>query len=208
MTENKGLAIEEMLRGFIIPFLKKQMNNSKEITATLASYDITKLDARYIKNYANKETNRQLKEMILNGEPIDQDQQALMTASNAQSAQTALQEQGGQRFFAPSELSDKTWKEVLKDLEWDVECDITNENLDKDALTTLNTMLLTLAKNPGIRQDPKIQLLWNKMLELTGAVSTIELNSVPQAPPVQPATQIAPIGGSTNQLIQPLQNAT
>lgn len=185
MTENKGLAIEEILREFVIPFIKKKMDTTKEVAATLASYDITKIDASYVKNWSIQQTNKHVKDAMLSGQPVMPDQQAQLTTQYADMAQQALQSQGGQRFFSPSEAGDKTWKELFKDLEWDVEVDVTNENLDTNALTTMNTMMLMLGKNPGMLNDPRVQLLWNKVLELTGAVSTIELSSVP-TPQVQP----------------------
>jgi hypothetical protein len=200
MTENKGLALEEILRTFVIPYVKKQMNHSKEIAATLASYDVTKIDSTYIKNYSVQQSNKHILGSVLN-RPLDQtlkdpmmtpDQQAQLTSQYAGQAQQALQSQGGQRFFAPSEVDDTTWKELFKDLEWDLEVDVTNENLDKDALTTLNTMMITLGKNPNLLSDPRIQLLWNKMLEMTGAASTIEMGSLqaPQQQPQQPQQQM------------------
>lgn len=192
MTENKGLAIEQMLREYVIPFLKKKMNHSKEISTTLKAHDITKIDSKYINNYSVQQTNKALKESILNGQPVSTDQQAQMTNQNALQAKQSLQDQGNQRFFAPSDIKDITWKELFKDLEWEVEVDVTNENLDKDALTTLNTMMMTLGKNPTLLDDPRIQMLWNKMLELTGAISTLEISSVPAPQPKgQPQNRVS-----------------
>lgn len=194
MTENKGLAIEMMLREFVIPFLKKKMDNSEEITTTLNSYDITKIDRRYIKNYSINQTNKQIMDMVLGtGRIVTPEMQNQMTQEIAQQAQQTLADQGSQRFFKPSEIGDKTWKDLFKDLEWDLEVDVTNENLDRDALTTLNTMMITLGKNPALLDDPRIQMIWNKILELTGTVSTIEIASLP-APAAQQPQQPQPVG--------------
>lgn len=189
MTENKGLAIEKMLREFVIPFLKKKMDNSDEIAATLASHDITKIDAKYIKNYAIKESNKVVKEKLLRGIPVSQDEQQQITQGFADKAKSALDEQGGQRFFAPSEIPDKTWKELFKDLEWEVEVDITNENVDKDAATTLNTLLRFFQAKGGNPLTPEEKFVVEKILRLTGTVSTVELSSMPQSPPPQPAPE-------------------
>lgn len=183
MTENKGLYVEEMLREFVIPHLKKKMDTTDEVTATLKAHDISKIDARYIKNTSIQAANRMAKEKILNGEEVTPEEQELFAAAHASTTQEKLSEQGNQRYFSPSLLKDKTWKEVFKDLEWEVEADITNESMDKDALTTLNTMMQTLAQNPNILQDPNMRMLWNKILSLTGAVSPLEIVVTPPPPP-------------------------
>src|SRR3990167_6633659 len=48
MTENKGLALEEMLRKHIIHDLKKKLDNSDEIAATLEDHDLTQIDSMYV----------------------------------------------------------------------------------------------------------------------------------------------------------------
>lgn len=193
MTENRGLAVEKMLREFVIPFLKKKMNNKDEIAATLQSVDITKIDSRYIKNYSTKKTSGAVIDKLLKGENITAEDQAQMMTDNTNEAKSALSDQGNTRFFAPSEVPDKTWDELFKDLEWEVEVDVTNESLDKDALTTLNNLLAIIADpvKSQVLGTPQGKLIFNKVLELTGAVSTVELADIPapqpQVPPGNPA---------------------
>lgn len=201
MAENKGLSIEEMLREFVIPFIKKKMDTSKEIAATLKSHDVEKIDARYIKNYSIQKSNKVIKEMILNGEDVTQADQQMLTQGFVQEAEAGLNEQGNQRFFKPSDIKDKTWKEVFKDLEWEVECDITNENVDKDAATTLTNLLKFYQAKQGMPLTPEEKFVAEKILRLTGTVSTIELSSfqsLPQPPP--------PVEGVPGQ--KPMQPAT
>lgn len=191
MTENKGLYIEEMLRQRIIPFLKKQMDSSEEVAATLADYDITRIDSVYIKNAATQRTKDVLKKKVIQGVvPTQQDQEALM-AQHTGELETALGQMGGQRFFKPSDLTDRTWAVQFKDLEWDVEVDVTGESQDvQDMLTTLNTAL-QLVVQPGFDQNPKAKAIVGRILELTGAMSPIEYNSLPSPVP-QPAQDTAP----------------
>jgi hypothetical protein len=170
MTENRGLDIEEMMRNFVFPYLKKKMNNSKEIVATLDMHGIKQIESKYIKNTAVKMANRQIIDQVLSGQIAEQpDLEAL-----EQQVRGGLQEQGTQRFFKPSELDDKTWKDVLKDLVWDVEVEVTGENVDKQAVyTTLNTAL-QVAANPGFAQSPTAQLIVGKILTETGNISPME----------------------------------
>lgn len=193
MTENKGLYIEQAIREYVIPFLKKKMDSSEEVSATLAAHEITKLDARYVKNRAIQRSNAYIKEKLLNGVDVTPEEQALFTAGYAAEEQGALQEQGTQRFFKPSDLDDKTWKEIFKDLEWVVEVDVTNENVDKEALTTLNTLLGIVTdpvRSAGL-QTPNGKLVFNKILQLTGAVSPAELADTPPPEPQAPESNVS-----------------
>lgn len=180
MTQNKGLAVEQMLRTFIIPFLKNKLNNSKEIVATLDSYGISKIDAMYVNSQAIKNMVNKDIEAILAGKQPSQDLQG-----STQEMQNQMASQGNQRFFKPSDVSAKTWKDIFKDLEWELECDITGEDApDKDDLATLTTVLSTLATNPRVLFDPNAKLIFNKILSIAGGVSALELQEAqPYMPP-------------------------
>lgn len=183
MTENKGNHIEDWLRVRIIPFLKKRkLNNADEVSALLESYDLRKLDARYIKSESIKRTNEVIADKVINRESVTQDTQAQLMEQTRTDLQEQLNEMGNQRFIVPSELSDKTWKEQFKELEWDLEIDITGESRDvAQMMTTLNTAL-TVAANPAFEQSPKAQAIVGRILELTGAMSPVEYYALPSAP--------------------------
>lgn len=192
MAENKGLALETMLREFIIPHVKKDLDNPDEISAILEAHDISKIDARYIRNSATRKTNVAIKEKILSGTNPTQGEQKEFQSQFEQEAKDGLAQQGNQRFFAPSDIPGTTWKEALKDIEWDVEADITNENVDKDAMTTLNT-LLQIITDPVRSQALKTargRFIVDKILQRTGTVSAVELASLPEDPPAQPESEI------------------
>lgn len=193
MTENKALHLEAMLRRFVIPFLKKQMDHSDEIAAILESHNIKKIDGMYVPREAIKRHNDAFKKDLLAGTvptPFD-------PAQAQAGVQADLAQQGNQRFFIPSNISDATWQEALKDLEWELDINITGESSDKQTvLTTLNTALATVA-NPNFANNPQAQLIVSKILQQTGVVSPIELASLPQAqaqPPIQP-TAAPPVNG-------------
>ena len=181
MTENKGLSIEEMMRKFIIPHIKKQMDTTDEIEATLDAQKLVQIDSVYVPNEAIRRSNNSIKESILNGEIAEQpDLQSLQ-----QEVKGELQKQGNQRFFKPSDISDKTWKELFKDIEWNLEVEVTNEQSNKEVvLSTLNTVLQTVATNPAVLNDPNMKMLFSKILETTGAVSSVELSTIQNQPVV------------------------
>lgn len=176
MTENKGLAIEDMLREFVIPNLKTKMNTKEEVAAILQDHDIQKIDAMYIPKEAIKRYNQQAKEAVLNAEIPPMFDQKTMEEQIKQE----LAPLGNQRFFTPEDVN---WNVALKDLEWEAEVNITNENKDKQAvLTTLSTILQSVASNPAILQDPNAKLIFNKILNTVGNVSPIELSMAGNKP--------------------------
>lgn len=188
MTENKGLHIEQMLRRYILPFLKKKMNNGKEIMATLDMHGIKEIEARYIKNQSIRESNRQMKEAVLSGKITGQPD---VNAIQSQMKE-GFNEQGNQRFFKPSEVS---WKKEFEDLNLDdVEVEITGESADTQAMLTTINNALTVVANPAFAQNKQAQYLVNKALTKSGFLSPVELSSMPA--PEQPVT--APPGGQVD----------
>jgi hypothetical protein len=185
MTENKGLAIEEMMREFIIPYLKKQMDNKDEVMAILDDYQIKQVDSAYVPREVVKRANKKVKMDILSKSPEDiisgnlmtPEMQAGMMAEEQMSIQSELNSYGNQRPFKPDEMDEKTWKQALKDLEWDLEVDVTSEAKDsQNIMATLTTVLQTIASNPMILQDPNAKLLFNRIIETAGGISPIEIN--------------------------------
>lgn len=192
MTENKGLDIEKMLRHYVLPFLKRQLNNDDEVSATLDAHGIERIDAMYIKNEATRRANDKAVEAILNGE-IAQPVEEAIPGEQAK-VQEELQSLGGQRFYKPSEVS---WKKEFENFEWDVEVDVTGEAKDNQAnMATLTTLYQSLLGDPS--QQAIAKMILGKILEMTGAVSPIELQTLPQ-PTQTPQTQ-ALAGGGTPQV--------
>ena len=181
MTENKGLAIEQMMINFVIPFNKKKMDTTEEISATLEAHQITQLDTMYVPQEAIRRNNQAIKNKVLNGKIAEQ--------PNLEELKATIQEElnafGDQRFIKPSEISTKTWKEALKGLEWQVIVEVTPEQTDKQAiLTTLQGVFDTIAdpNRSQVLQTPQGKLLFNKIMNEVGNTSPIELNQVSQQP--------------------------
>ncbi len=201
MTENKGLALEDMLRDYIIPYIKKQMDTSKEIVATLEGYQLDKIDRKFIAHEAkNRIAQEAIKQITETGEiPEITDEQVAGVEGQVRSE---LQSQGTQRFFKPSDIDNKTWKELFKDLEWDLEVDITGEQADNQSdMATLATVFQTVVGLQGQPMSPKASLLFNKILEKTNTVSPIELADMNEEADSLPA---APVGGEVGAGVQQL----
>ena len=175
MTENKGLAIEDMMREFIIPFIKTKMDTKDEIVATLDSEEIAEIDAMYVPNEAARRYNAKVLQTVLSGGTPSPYQPQL--AQQEVKDQLALQ--GNKRSFTPDELNLKTWKDVLKDFEWKAIVEVVNENTDKQAvMTTLNTIFQTIASNPYILQNPNAKMIFDAILTETGRISPVQLAQV------------------------------
>lgn len=186
MRENKGLYIQEMFKKYIIPFINKKMDTKEEISATLESYDITRIDGQYVKNMSTKIVNRHIVESVLNDQSVTTEQQIAMTNNVASQLQQGLSDQGNQRFFTPDEIGTMTWKELFKDSDDEVEVDVTGENVDKDAMTTLNTLLMYIAKKNGQPMTPEEKFVFDAIIRQTGVVSPLELSALPKPSPIQP----------------------
>lgn len=195
MTENKGLAIERMLREFVIPHLKKQLKNKDEVVAILDDAGIKQIDSYYIPRQAIKNFNdRTFNQIIDNASKIANGETAgdAPQPFNPQQEQANVQQQlgplGNKRFFKPDDLGKKTWDDLLSDFEWDaIKVEVTNENGDTQAiLQTLSTALQAIATNPAVLQDPNARLVFNKMLTESGIVSPLELSTAQSTPPPPP----------------------
>lgn len=205
MTENKGLAIEDMMREFVLPYLKTKMDTKDEIVATLEAEHIAELDAMYLPAEAARRYNAKTFDAMERALTSDGDMAEIKPFDPATAQNEVRQEmgsQGNKRSFAPDEIGQKTWADAMKDFEWTATVEVTNENTDKQAvLATLSAVLQTVASNPAVLQDPNARMIMGAILTETGRISPIQLSSAassPQPQPVQP-----PGGDALSQLAQP-----
>jgi len=179
MTENKGLHIEEMMRKFVLPHLKKKLKNRDEIIGVLEDHDIKQIDGKLIKLETEKKVKREIIDSLKQGElPVQLDVQA-----TEESVKSELSEMGNVRSFIPSEIEDLEWDKYFEGIVWESEVDVTGEeSATQSHMTTLTTVLQTIATNPAVLTDPNAKMLFNKILSMTGAVSPIEMSESPKQP--------------------------
>ena len=191
MTENKGLYLIDMLTEYVIPFFKKQLDNSDEISAILEDHQIKEFDARYVPNEIIRRLNKKKIDTVLSGEIYNPEQEGTDLASIESEVKKDLV--GNQRFIKTSEISDKTWKEIFRNLEWKLDIDITGEAKDTQAvLGTLTTIFQSLMANPAVLQDENVRMVFNKILSLSNGVSPLELSLNKPAPS---SPQMGQVGG-------------
>lgn len=180
MTENKGFHIEDFMRAHVLPNIKKKMDTNEEIAATLSDADIMKFDSIYVPAETIRRANKINAEKIFNEEvatPLDK-------SAIENTIKEELSQFGSQRFIKPSDLDEKTWNEFFDDFIWEAEVEVTNEQTDKKAvLQTLSSALQAVTRDPSLLQDPQKKFIFSKLLETTGAISTIELSNIPTAKP-------------------------
>lgn len=189
MTENKGIHIEEMMRTFILPHIKKQLKDRKEIIATLDDHDIKQIDSQFIKMETDKRIKQEVIDSLVKGElPVAMDVEATQ-----ESVQKELGEMGNMRSFVPSEMTEKQWSDYFDGFVWETEVEVTGEASNTQAhLTTLTTVLQTIATNPMVLSDPNAKMLFSKILSMTGAVSPIEMTTATPASPTPNIPATAP----------------
>lgn len=176
MTENKGFAIEDMMRRFILPNIKSKMNTSKEIAATLADNDIQKFDSIYIPAEVIRRANIKTANTIFNNEVAPNPDLGAIEGE----IKEELSQLGNQRFIKPSDIDEKTWNDFFDDFVMTAEVEITNEQRDKQTvMQTLSTALQAIARDPSILQDPTKRYIFAKLLETTGVISQIEIANIP-----------------------------
>lgn len=189
MTENKGLHIEDMLREWILPHIKRRhLNNKDEIVTTLEQHDIDKIDPLYLKNMTRQAVNKKLKDALIEGRMADvtEEGKQLELAKTENEIRSTLKQLGEKRFFRPDEIDAKTWKEQFKDIEWEVDVYVTNEAKDiQNVMATLNTALKTVV-TPGFTENEAAQRIVKKILENTQAMSPLEYGAIPPSPQTQP----------------------
>lgn len=183
MTENKGLDIEEMWRRFVIPFLKSKMDTTEEISASLDDMGIKQIDSMYVPAEAVRRYNTEAVKGVISAletDNLDAVPQPFDKATAEQDVMSEMKPLGNQRFFKPDEIETVTWKKALKDLEWEVEVEVTNENKDKQA--TLATLTGTLQQLASLGDMQNARLVLSKILEETGIFSPMELSMAQVAP--------------------------
>ena len=193
MMKNKKIYLKMMFQEYILPFLKKKMDTSEEISDTLESWQIKEIDSRYVPNEAIRMVNRKKKDAILSGELYDTSLEGADTAGAETMIKGGLR--GTQRFIQPSDIPNETWKDALKDIEWEFDIDDGTVSKDYQAMLETYDMALKFIVSLGGRPMTTTEkLLFEKILSVTGTISPIELNlSEPSPALLQPA--VAGVGG-------------
>jgi hypothetical protein len=169
MKQSKGLYLEEIIREFILPHFKKQLNNSDDLMETLEGEELENFDDLTLPIKLHQELMARLKVGIPSREEL---MMAIEEQDNAM---------GNVRVMTSGE---KTWKEYFEDFDLNsIEVEITGENRDKRAIiTTLDTVLQRMMANPEALNHPDIRKVFNKIIDEVGpgVLSPLQLTGISQ----------------------------
>lgn len=187
MTENKGLALIEMIKDYVITHIKKQLKNKKEIVAILDDAGIREIDSMFVPKAAIRNFNRKAVESVISAlENDDLSQVPSPYQKDIEESKVAqeLAQYGNKRFFTPDEYDELEWDEVFKDFEWDnLRIEVTNEQADKQAILQTLASLYTVAA----QTDPvAANVILGKVLTETGIVSPLEVSTLSARPAQSP----------------------
>lgn len=188
MTENKGLYIKEMFNKYIIPFFEKQLDTTDEIAGVLEEHQIKQFDSMYVPNEVQRRLQKKKIDTVLSGEIYD----PMLEGQDASqiTAQVEKDLLGNQRFIKPSEIGEKTWKDIIGKL-GTLDIDPTQESKDVQAVqATLQTALQFLLGKQGQPMTDDEKLVFSRLLSSTGLISPIEM-SFNQSKPMAQMPQMA-----------------
>lgn len=165
--EEMGIFLTELFNEWVLPFLIKKLNKAHILRAEFSPEELKAIDD----SFANEQANEQVIQKILSGEPV----YAENYASIVQGIKETLQKTGSHRFIDIP-------KNYFKGFEGKVTVNTTGEQRNKAViLETLNNILITVAKAPQILQDPKLGMIFAKILEISGSgISPISFGLVEQ----------------------------
>jgi hypothetical protein len=199
--QEAGLFIQEIYRDWILPFLVKQMRNSKEIIADLDAEELQMLsDAK-----AAFEALSFAKKQVLSGKLVSQ--QDLEAIKQAAKTHALSARRHGFNEFA----------KIFEDWAGTVDVDTVGEQKDTQAiLSWLFQLFGAIAQNPMLLQNPTMARLFNEIVETAGMSPALQqAGQAQQQPEMQPGQGVqsasqpaAPFPPQPTPKTAPILNAT
>lgn len=164
LQQEMGIFITEIFEDWVMPYLATRLNKQHILAYEFSPEELKEID----KNFATRTANDKAIEKILNGLIVTPEE----FDAWLEGADTFIKQTKGTRFIDIP-------KNYYKNLEAKVTINVTGEQRNKAAtLESLSNILLTVAKNPNITQDPVLSQVIMKILEISGAgISPINISS-------------------------------
>lgn len=186
--EEMGIWLTEMFTDWIIPYLIDKLSKGHILRAEFTAEELKAIDDSYANYVANEEVSKK----ILAGTPVYAEDYPLYVTAIKED----LKKTKSHRFLDIP-------KGIYKNFTAKVTIVTTGEQKNKAVvLETLNNLLITVAKAPQILQDPKLSVIFAKILETSGSgISPITLGlgmeTLAQPQPIQSAEGIQPVQSNT-----------
>lgn len=164
LKEELGIFLTEIFYDWILPHLSSRLNKAHILAYEFSPDELKSID----KSYSLHTANQKVIDLILNGN--------LVTAEEYDLAQKAalenIQKSKTHRFMDIP-------KDYYKNLEPKITFSVTGEQRNKAAtLESLSNIMMLVAKNPTLLQDPVLAQVFIRIVELSGAgISPITLMS-------------------------------
>ena len=170
--EEMGIFIKEMYEDWIIPHLKARLKKKHVLVSDFSPEELDWIDEAY----ANERANNQAIDIMLSGRVLTRTKLTqIVEEEKAKLAKT-----GSARYL---DIPDNFYD----DEESSVDVITTGEQQNKGViLETLSNLLLNVAQNPALLQDPTMRRLFNKIIETSG-LSPIEFQAPQQTTQALPA---------------------
>jgi len=156
IRENIGMFLEEVIVDWVLPEFEKDV--SKEHIFEIYSRDTLKA---IMKEHNNFRINEAIKQYVLANGTFPSEEDLLIL-------EDSLMSNIGDTKFV------KVVQDYYKGFERDLDIDITGEKHDSaQQVETLNNLLMLIAQNPAVIQDPTLAPILDQVLELTGVAPSI-----------------------------------
>jgi len=156
IRENIGMFLEEVIVEWVLPEFEKDVN--KEHIFGVYSRDTLKA---IMKEHNNYRINEAIKKYVIGNGKFPSEEELLIL-------EESLNSQIGDSKFV------KVVKDYFKDFDKDLDIDITGEKHDSaQQVETLNNLLMLIAQNPAVIQDPTLAPILDQILELTGIAPNV-----------------------------------
>lgn len=192
--ENLGLFLQEFFNELVLPQLMKDLNEEHIMRFVGNAQELKKIDEAAAEIHAND----YVKSMLMQGKAVTPEMLELEKAR----AVKEYKKLGENRFL-------KMKKAFYEKAEFEFDFVITDEQVEPATLVqNTQSVLMAVAQNPLILQDPRIKMLFYKYAEILG-VSPAEIEMADnQATDVPPAQQLlGPEQGPEATPAQPMQPA-
>lgn len=190
--ENLTIFLQEFFNDLVMPQLMRDLTPEHIMRFTGSSQELLKLDQAAAEIIANDF----IKERLLAGQFIDPEEVEMLK----QEAIKKYQKQGENRFL-------KIKKAFYDDAEFEFDFIIGNEQADPSTMVqNTQAVLMAVAQNPMILQDPRIKMLFFKYSEFLG-VSPAEMELADQQA-TQQAQQMQQMGAVPSPIAPPQPDQT
>ena len=162
LREDLGIFITEIFNDWIMPHLAKKLNKEHILAHEFSLEELKEID----RNFAINQANEIAKEQLLSGRIVTSEQYEDLVKSITEQ----LTKTKNKRFL-------EIPKDYYKNLKAKITINVTGEQRNKAAtLESLVNIMMIYAKNPNLTQDPVLNQIFMKIVELSGAgISPVSL---------------------------------